>query len=135
MLDLRGKFFELASTIFEFFNERIIAFLAFFQNFPERIQSIYILRAIDQELIKAVQDCAKPPVALRKSRCVWLRWSIAIDLSIIVRETQFEQLRLVITQICRYSLPRSRHKLTFAFLYVSQALPEELPASLSLLDG
>ena len=63
-----------------------MAFLAFFQNFPERIQAIDILRAVYQELVEAAQDGAKPLVNLGKGGgCVWLRGSGgAIDLSIIV---------------------------------------------------
>ena len=83
-LDLRGKLFEHIA-ILKLLNERNVAFLAFFQNFLERIQAIDILRAVYEELVEAAQDGAKPLVTLCKGGSIWLGGSGgAIYLSIIV---------------------------------------------------
>ena len=47
----------------------------------------------------------------------------------------FEELSLLLTQINRQILSRGSDKLTFTLLDVSQALSEQFPAALGLLDG
>lgn len=97
---MRLELFEQAA-ILELLDELRVAFLAFFQNFPERIQAIHVARAVDDDLVKAIQNCTEPRIALRQGRRIWLETNSAIDLFIVVRDAQFEQLGLVAAQIGR----------------------------------
>ena len=57
------------------------------------------------------------------------------DCFVVDGQARLQKRRLVLTQSCGYALSRARNELTLPFLHVPEALAEDLPAALCLLDG